>query len=230
MAKTEKFNGFTPASIQFFKDLKENNYKEWFDEHKEIYDKEVYQPLKALVAALSPDMHNIDPAFEIRPHRAVSRIYRDTRFSNNKDPYKTEMWFTFQIPVSRDDWKDFPGYFMELSGEGYMLGMGLFQPKRKVMDAFRDEIAYDANEFQRITQKTVLDRGYTINGEEYKRPLANDLPEYFQPWIQRKGIWIGKTMPAGKELFSADFAELVKEDFIALEWLYNFMKDAIADV
>ncbi len=229
MAKTIKFNGFTPEAIQFFNDLKENNYKEWFDEHKHVYDKEIAEPLKALVATLSPAMHNIDPAFELRPHRAVSRIYRDVRFSKNKDPYKTAMWFTFQIPLSRDDWKDYPGYFMELTGDSYALGMGLFQPKRKVMDAFRDEISYTPDEFQRITQEIVLDRGYSVGGEEYKRPIANDLPEYFQPWVQRKGIWVGKTSPIGKELFSADFAEIIRKDFEALEWLYNFMKEA-ADI
>lgn len=220
------FDGFTPQTFQFFKNLKENNYKEWFDANKHIYEKELLNPLKALVTALSPAMYNIDPAFELRPHRCLSRIYRDIRFSKNKDPYKDFMWMVFQIPVTNDVWKDYPSFFMEINADGYALGLGLFQPKKKVMDAFRDEVIYDAEEFQRVTQKTVLDRGYIINGEEYKRPVPNDLPEYFQPWIQRKGIWVSKTKPIGEELYSAAFAEMVKEDFVAMEWLYNFMKEA----
>lgn len=220
------FKGFTPNTFQFLKDLKENNYKEWFDENKHVYEKELLNPLKALVTALSPVMHNIDQSFELRPHRCLSRIYRDTRFSKNKDPYKDFMWMAFQIPVTNDIWKDYPGYFLEISATGYTLGLGLFQPKKKVMDAFRDEVTYDAEEFQRVTQASVLDRGYIINGEEYKRPIPNDLPEYFQPWIQRKGIWVSKTRPVGEELFSADFANLIKDDFLAMEWLYNFMKEA----
>ncbi|MDR0823621.1 MAG: DUF2461 domain-containing protein [Prevotella sp.] len=219
------FNGFTPQTFRFFNDLKENNYKEWFDAHKQVYEKELLNPLKALVATLSPAMHNIDPTFELRPHRCLSRIYRDIRFSKNKEPYKNFMWMAFQIPVTNEVWKDYPGYFMEISGTEYTLGLGLFQPKKKVMDAFRDEISFDAEEFQRITQETVLDRGYVVSGEEYKRPVSNDLPEYFQTWIQRKGVWVGKTKPIGDELFSADFANLVKEDFVAMEWLYNFMKE-----
>ncbi|WP_029905921.1 DUF2461 domain-containing protein [Prevotella sp. 10(H)] len=225
MAKTEVFKGFTPETFRFFNDLKENNYKEWFDAHKHIYEKVVLNPLKALVTTLSPTMYNIDPAFELRPHRCLSRIYRDIRFSKNKDPYKDFMWMAFQIPVTNDIWKDYPGYYLEISGEGYALGLGLFQPKKKVMDAFREEITYDAEEFQRVTQKAVLDRGYEINGEEYKRPIPNDLPEYFQPWMHRKGIWVSKRRPVGEELFSADFANLMKEDFEAMEWLYNFMKE-----
>lgn len=226
MAKKDSlFKGFTPETFRFFSDLKENNYKEWFDAHKHIYEKEVLNPLKALVATLSPAMYNIDPAFELRPHRCLSRIYRDIRFSKNKDPYKDFMWMSFQIPVTNDVWKDYPGFFMEISATGYALGLGLFQPKKKVMDAFRDEITYDAEEFQRVTQETVLDRGYVVNGEEYKRPIPNDLPEYFQQWMNRKGIWVSKTMPKGEELFSADFARIMEEDFKAMEWFYNFLKE-----
>lgn len=225
MAKITTFKGFTPQTFQFFKDLEKNNYKEWFEEHKHVYEREVLDPLKALVAYLSPAMHNIDADFELRPHRVLSRIYRDIRFSKNKDPYKTGMWFTFQKPVSRDDWKDYPGYFMEIRGDEYTYGMGLFMPKKKVMDIFREEIAYDAAEFQRVTQETVLDRGLSVQGEEYKRPIPNDLPEYFQPWIQKKGVWVGKTFSIGDEIYSTKIAEKVQEDFEALEWLYNFMKE-----
>ncbi len=107
------FKGFTPQTFQFFKDLGENNYKEWFDANKPVYEKVLLNPLKALITTLSPAMHNIDPGFELRPHRAMSRIYRDIRFSKNKDPYKDFMWVAFQIPVTNDVWKDYPGYFME---------------------------------------------------------------------------------------------------------------------
>jgi len=220
------FNGFTPEAMEFFNDLKDNNYKEWFDEHKHIYEKEVSQPLKALVDALSPLMYNIDATFELRPYKAVSRIYRDIRFSKNKDPYKTAMWLTFQIPVSRDEWTSYPGYYMELRGDGYSYGMGLFMPKKKVMDTFREEVSFDAEEFRRVTQETVIDKGFEIGGEAYKRPLANDLSEYYQQWIQRKGIYVFKEKPIGKELFSADFVKQIGEEFQGLEWLYNFFKSA----
>lgn len=223
--KDSAFNGFTPQTFRFFKDLKENNYKEWFDAHKHIYESELLNPLKALVTTLSPAMYNIDSAFELRPHRCLSRIYRDTRFSKNKDPYKEFMWMAFQIPVTADVWKDYPGYFFEIRENYYTIGLGLFQPKKKVMDALREEIAYNADEFQRVTQQSVLDRGFTINGDMYKRPIANELPEYFQPWIQRKGLWVEKIRPVGKEMYSTEFADIIREDYVAMEWLYSFMKD-----
>lgn len=223
--KETPFGGFTSETFQFFKDLKENNYKEWFDAYKSIYENEILIPLRALVTSLAPAMHNIDPEFELRLTKAISRIYRDVRFSKNKEPYKTCMWFTFQIPIPREEWVDVPGYFMELAGDDYTLGMGLFQPKKKVMDNFRDEISYNAGEFEKETLKCVFDRGYLLGGEMYKRPLASELPEYFQQWIQRKGVWVYKTRPIGKELFSDKLVKTIEDDFKSLAWLYHFMKE-----
>lgn len=220
----EVFKGFTPQTIQFLKDLKENNYKEWFDANRDVYENELLNPFKSLAVTLTPTMHTIDNGFELRPHRIVSRIYRDTRFSKNKDPYKTCLWMSFMPPVA--EWQNFPGYFMELSEQGYVYGMGLYSPKKKIMDTFRDNVVYDAKEFQKMTKKTVLDRGFSIMGEDYKRPVANDLPEYYQPWMQKKNVWVSKSKPIGDELFSPQFAEQMREDFVALEWLYNFFKES----
>lgn len=216
------FNGFTPATIQFFKDLQDNNYKEWFEEHRSVYDNELVKPFKELISTLTPTMYNIDSQFELRPHRVLSRIYRDVRFSKNKDPYKTCLWMSFQVPTP--DWVNIPGFFMELNAETYFYGMGLFAPKKKTMDALRDSIAYDAKEFQAQTQK-ILDRGFVIYGDEYKRPIPNELSEYFQPWVQRKNLYVGKNLPINEDVFSPKFAEIIREDYESLVWLYDFLKD-----
>lgn len=216
------FNGFTSQTIQFLRDLGENNYKEWFEDHRHIYENELLNPFRELAAVLTPAMYNVDPEFELRPHRILSRIYRDIRFSKNKDPYKTCMWMSFQRPTK--EWEDIPGFFFELTAESYFYGMGLFAPKKKTMDAFRENVTYDAKEFQKQTQ-IILKRGFDIGGDEYKRPIASDLPDYFQPWIQRKGVYVGKTKSVGDEVFNSGFAEIIRNEFESLAWLYNFMKE-----
>ncbi len=222
MTKLTAFTGFTPATIQFFKDLKDNNYKEWFEEHRSVYENELVKPFKELIATLTPSMYNIDPQFELRPHRVLSRIYRDVRFSKNKDPYKTCLWMSFQIPTP--DWVNIPGFFMELNAETYFYGMGLFSPKKKTMDNLRDSIAYDAKEFEAQT-RSILDRGFVIYGDEYKRIIPNELSDYFQPWMQRKNLYVGKNLPINKDVFSSKFADIIREDYESLVWLYEFFKD-----
>lgn len=216
------FNGFTKDTIQFLHDLRDNNYKEWFEANREVYEKVLLNPFRELVTELTPAMHNIDPQFEFRPHRVLSRIYRDVRFSADKSPYKTHMWMSFQQPVK--NWECYPGFFFELGLDGYFMGMGLFQPKKKNMDDLRDRIAYDAEEFQKQTEP-ILKNGYQIGGDLYKRPLKNDLPEYFQQWVQRRSIYVYRKKPINEVLFSADFASFIRNEYESLTWLYNFLKD-----
>lgn len=223
------FKGFTPATFQFFKDLEMNNNKEWFDKNRKIYETEVRDRFKELCVSLIPAMRSIDPTFELRPHRCISRINRDIRFSADKSPYKTHLWMTFMIPSTSDQWISLPGFFLELGAKEYMYGMGIYQPKRTVMDDFRDHMAYRSKEFQEVTQKMVFERGFVVGGEEYKRPIKNDLDEYFQQWYHRKGIYAYKTCPVGQEAYSKEFQERIQEDFLALEWLYNFMKQSIPE-
>ncbi len=219
----EKFTGFTPAMVQFFRDLEVNNNKEWFDAHKPVYEKEIIQPLKALVTAMSPAMYAIDPRFEFRPHRVLSRIYRDTRFSADKTPYKTHMWMTFQRPVA--NWMDFPGFFMEISADNYQYGMGLYAAKKQIMEDFRSKVEYEQDHFKSITKDLTGKRNFEVQGELYKRPLQNNLDNYFQPWLQRKSVWLMKSCPIGKEVFDERILLQLTDDFSAMKNLYAFFLD-----
>lgn len=183
MEEIRPFTGFTPDTIAFLRELKENNYREWFNERKHIYRESLLQPLQSLAAMLSPVMYNIDPLFELRPAKMISRIYRDIRFSPNKDPYKSSMWLNFQQATTH--WENYPGFFAEVGTEYLMYGMGLFMPKRKVMDYFREEIGYSRESFREMAQKA-LDAGFEVAGEEYKRPLSNDLPPFSNPGCNEK--------------------------------------------
>lgn len=228
MKHTQPFSGFTPETIQFLNDLKENNFREWFEDHREVYEIELLQPYRALANTLSPAMHNIDPTFEFRPHKVLSRIYRDIRFSKNKDPYRTCLWMNFQRVGT--SWENFPGYFTELNTEHFLLGMGLFAPKRKVIDAFRERIESEPDTFRELVQQTVFDRGYSVDGETYKRTIPNSLPDFFQPWMNRKAVYVTKTLPLSDErIYSDSLARLIAEDFTHLSELYRLMVEVMEE-
>lgn len=223
MKAIEKFTGFTPETFRFFADLEANNYKPWFDEHKPVYETEVLQPLKALVLALTPAMYSIDSQMDFRPNKSVSRIYRDTRFSHNKLPYKTCMWMTFQRMVT--NWEGFPGFYMEINANSYQYGMGLYMAKKKVMDDYRTRVEYEPERFRQMTEDLLSKYGFILGGEEYKRPFANALPDYFQSWIQRKSVYLYKTCPIGKEMFDEGFAVHLANEFTLLQPFYDFLVD-----
>ena len=85
------FAGFRPEGMKFLKGLKKNNEREWFQARKEIFDSEVKAPMVELVAALQRSVEKSAPDYLQEPAKCVYRIYRDTRFSKNKTPYKTQI-------------------------------------------------------------------------------------------------------------------------------------------
>ncbi|MDD3788550.1 MAG: DUF2461 domain-containing protein [Petrimonas sp.] len=227
MKQVAPFTGFRPETIQFLKELKENNYKQWFEEHKHVYQEHLMEPLKSFATTTSLAMHNLDPAFDLRLVKMLSRIYRDVRFSINKDPYNSNMWINYQRQNTH--WESFPGFFAEIGTEHFMYGMGLFMPKRKMMDRLREEISYCRESFEKMSEKA-LSAGFVIEGDKYKRELANNLPEAFQPWMHRKNVYVVKTLPLSDErIYSEAIALQLIEDFSQIADLYQFMVSVVEE-
>ncbi|GHU72303.1 hypothetical protein FACS189413_15190 [Bacteroidia bacterium] len=222
-----KFAGFSPETFQFFAELEEYNYKPWFDEHKPVYESEVLQPLKALAAALSPFFAAMDAQIDLRPAKMVSRIYRDVRFSKNKAPYKNQMWISFQRPFVKQDqtWLSFPGFYLEIGKNGIGYGMGMYDPQAKIMTRYREMVEYEPTHFKQITQHLVEKYHFQLGGEEYKRPMKNNLDEYFQPWIQRKGIYLYKQVSRNELLLSEKLIPYMEKEFGLLQPLYEFFAE-----
>jgi uncharacterized protein (TIGR02453 family) len=80
---------FTADAVAFFKELEENNNKEWFEKNKKRYEASVKKPMLEFAAEMIERMRAIDPEITMLPKNSVFRIHRDTRFSKDKSPYKT---------------------------------------------------------------------------------------------------------------------------------------------
>ncbi|MBI5594434.1 MAG: DUF2461 domain-containing protein [Deltaproteobacteria bacterium] len=186
----ENFEGFSSATFQFLGNLCDNNHKAWFELHKPDYQDHVLRPMQALVSELGLFMLSIDPDIEVTPalNKTISRIYRDTRFSKDKSPYKTSHWITFKR--LRKEWKDFPAFFFEISPNSYRYGMGFYDASRQTMDNFRESIDSDPRSFLSVISFYAGQEIFTIEGEEYKRPLKADIPKEFQAWYNRKNLYL----------------------------------------
>ena len=89
------FSGFSPEAIQFLADLAANNDRAWFQPRKADYERLLKEPLEALVAALAERFEARGIPLQADPKRSIFRIYRDTRFSKDKSPYKTNVGASF---------------------------------------------------------------------------------------------------------------------------------------
>ena len=85
---TSAFPGFPPEMVRFFRSLKRNNRREWFQPRKHLFDQHIKAPMLELVSAINTDLAKFAPEYVTEPKNAIFRIYRDTRFSADKTPIK----------------------------------------------------------------------------------------------------------------------------------------------
>jgi hypothetical protein len=93
------------------------------------------------------------------------------------------------------------------------------------MDEYRAKIEYEPEYFRQMTQDLIGKHRFVLGGDEYKRPINNSLPDYFQTWIQRKNMYLYKICPIGKELFDEGFAQRLFQEFVLLQPFYNYLVD-----
>ena len=117
------FQGFPKDFFTFFEDLNVNNNRDWFNENKNRYFDSVVNPISAFIVGMAPRLKKISPHYvaDPKPHGgSMFRIYRDTRFSKDKTPYKTHAGVQFRHEAGKD--AHAPGFYVHLATEGLFLG------------------------------------------------------------------------------------------------------------
>ena len=221
------FQGFSPKTLHFLKSLERNNKKEWFEAHRKDYETWLLNPFKSLTTDLGGFMLLIDPMLEIKPvvNKTISRIHRDTRFSKDKSPYKSNLWLTFKRRVP--DWKKTPVFFFELFTDWYRFGMGFYNAAPATMISFRNKIERNPDEFSALIETINRQQIFKLDGEDYKRPLGNEYPALIQPWYQKKSFYLSCNRETDDLLMSPELSDRILEGFNMLVPLYRFLWKAI---
>ena len=217
------FKGFLPQTQVFLKQLKAENSKSWFLNHRTEYQEWVLKPFQDLVQQLSDPMLAIDPYFEVRPmvDKTISRIYHDTRFSRDKSLFKDHLWISFKQPNS--DWKDAPCYFFEITPEYYHYGMGYYSASKKTMDQLRESIDDNPRHFMQVVSLFANQGIFRLAGDSYKRPFPNPHPPEIQPWYHRKNLYLYCQRTGDELLFSSALAEQLASHFKLISPLYQYL-------
>ena len=151
MAVTTTFAGFSPEGIQFMADLAANNERSWFQPRKADFERLIKEPMESLMLALDEQFRTRAIPLVADPKRSPFRIYRDTRFSRDKSPYKTHLgasipWVEGRDPTGAGADGDGPhgngAYFNFQPGEMYA-GGGMWMPDKPKLDAFRRALVDD---------------------------------------------------------------------------------------
>ncbi|MCL2744309.1 MAG: DUF2461 domain-containing protein [Planctomycetaceae bacterium] len=220
-----RFAGFTPNTLDFFRQLDKNNNREWFTEHKKEYVQFVAEPFKQLALELAPMVQELDPLIITDTRRTVSRIYRDTRFSHNKTPYRPNVWIAFKR--NAECWTETPVFFFEITATQYMAGMGMYQANAATMRNFRQLLDSSPQQFWEIIKPIRRNSAMQLEAEQYKRPLPCKHRKEIHPWYQSKTFAVVGYYEPDKTLYSGKLPDFIIDKFLLLKPLYDFLWRAI---
>ena len=165
------FTGFSSAALHFLEELGRHNDREWFSENKIRYEDTVLKPALEFVAAMERPLRKISPHFLAIPKRvggSVMRIYRDTRFSNDKTPYKTNLGIHFRHEAGKN--VHAPGFYFHVDPDRIFVGCGIWHPDGVTLNQIRQLIDDDPIRWKRITRKAAFQETFQMAGDVLTRP------------------------------------------------------------
>ncbi len=215
------FTGFTPSAVAFLAELAENNSKDWVEANRDRYQRDVLTPMRALVADLAGAMLTLDDQLVTAPAigKTISRLHRDTRFSRDKSPYRSNVWLVFRRPAA--DWKIAPCFYFEIIPDSYRFGMGFYEAQAATMARLRAVIAADPEAFRRAVAG--IEEWFAVEGERYKRPPGPALPEDLRSWGEWKSFYLVCNRPLDERLYAAELADELREAFTRCLPLYRLL-------
>lgn len=176
------FSGFSPETVQFYKDLAENNSKAWFETNKPVYNELIVEPAKAFILETGEKLSAFVPGLiyntKTNGSGSLFRIYRDTRFSQDKSPYKTHMGILFWDGPNKK--VENPGFYFHLDAEGLKLYMGLYQFPKDILIKYREAVVDDKSgeALSKALEKVTAVDGIKLGWEHYKRVPRGFDPEH----------------------------------------------------
>jgi uncharacterized protein (TIGR02453 family) len=225
-----EFTGFSPDTFAFFRELAENNNKDWFSRNRERYETRVTGAFRALLADLEPFLLNLNPQFETagKTNRNFSRINRDIRFSRDKRPYKSN-YYLYVFDRRRD--RDTDGrLYVGLSAECVTVGFSIYSGGRNADDAmvkiFRPRIKAHRGELEGLVERTVRRPRYETywhRQEKGEWALHPRLPRRDDDWLTLQAWIVRRVFPSGSRVVKApEFVRQVENIFSQVYPLYLF--------
>lgn len=219
---------FTPATLKFLRDLSNNNKREWFQENKQRYEKDVRTPALVFIEDIAPKLQLIAPRFRAIPKKvggSLMRVYRDTRFGKDKTPYKTNIGIQFRHEAGKD--VHAPGYYLHIEKDNFFLGAGIWRPDSTALGKIRDRIVEKGDAWVSARENKIFKRYFSLEGEALKNgprgypkdhPLLDDL---------KRKDFIAISQISKKDVLSPGFLDETVTQFNNTEPLMRFLCSAL---
>ncbi|HJP32881.1 MAG TPA: DUF2461 domain-containing protein [Candidatus Latescibacteria bacterium] len=219
----------TPKLFAFFRDLKKNNDREWFEANKDRFESDVRGPLLAFIDTFAEPLYKISPHFRADARKvggSLFRIYRDVRFSKDKTPYKTHAGVHFRHERAKD--AHAPGFYLHLDPREIFIGAGIWRPDKDALLQIRAAILDKPAAWKKAVVGAAFRRQFTLDGESYKRPpgdVDRDHPLFED--LMRKDF-IAVTDSSRADVLAADFPRKFAATCKAASPLVKFLAESLS--
>jgi uncharacterized protein (TIGR02453 family) len=222
------FDGFPKDFFVFFKELKANNERPWFEANKQRFKDSVQAPMSAFITAMAPKLKKVTKNFVADPRPnggSMFRIYRDVRFSKDKRPYKEHAACHFRHVHAKD--VHAPGYYMHFTDNEVFFGGGMWMPEPDALHKIRDAIVKKSAAWKAVkadrTFRKVFDE---VEGDALTRPPRGYDPEH--PLIEdiKKKSFFAMHESSVKDATSPKIVDDVASTFAAASPLMKFLCNA----
>lgn len=223
-----RYARFYPETLRFLEQLAANNNRDWFNEHKKRYEEEVLDVALRFIQSMQDPLAEIAPHFVASPTRiggSLMRVYRDTRFSKNKTPYKTNIGIQFRHEQARD--VHAPGYYVHIAPLDVFVGVGMWRPESEPLRQIRQRISAKPAEWRRATSERSFKRLFDLGGESLLRPPRGfDREHECIDDIKRKSFIAVRALRQ-EDCLKPQFQRTVESSFRAAEPFMRFLCKAV---
>jgi uncharacterized protein (TIGR02453 family) len=203
---------FTPEAMKFLRGLARNNDREWFEARRAVYERAVKAPMLALIEEINASMIEFAPEHVRPPHKVAMRIYRDIRFSKNKQPYKTHLsaWWSRRGMEKTSG----GGFYLQISPQQVMIAAGVYMPEREQLLALRRWMSAHHKSYRATIKQLLKSRsaGFEISESHsltrMPKGFASDDPA--DELVRAKSWGVSATLPAEAVLEPTLAREIVR--------------------
>lgn len=216
---------FPQAGLNFLKNLKRNNDREWFQKHRPVYEESVKTPMLQLIDALAGEFKAFAPEILVTP-KCMFRIYRDTRFSKDKRPFKTHVAASFSVRgLNRHEGA---GFYFHIAPTELLIGGGIYRPVPDELRLVRDHIAANHEQLKKILEARQFRKLFgTLSGEQSSRmPRGYSVDHPAEHYLRFKDLLAARELTPA-DATKSDFLETLVESYRGMYPLIRFLNEPI---
>lgn len=218
---------FSTATFKFLDDLARNNERIWFEQNKSRYEALVREPALEFIDAMAPALAKFAPHFRAEPRKmggSLMRVFRDTRFSRDKTPYKTNIGIQFRHELGKD--VHAPGFYVHVANDGCFFGAGCWHPESGALGRIRDLIAAKPERWQALLKERSFTAHWALAGDSLTRPPRGYAADHVAIEDLKRKDFIGLAALSDAEVTSAGLVKLAAARFASATPFMKFLCEA----